>query len=340
MKLSGFQPEGRVFLLLPLAILLLTLSLGLLVAPRTTEAQQPVKVWRIGLFHVGLDHVPPALAGLREGLKALGYEEGKNIHLDWRNLLDEAAAQVTAREFVRDRVDLIVAFENQTIRAAKAATSEIPVVFIGASDPVADGFVHSVARPSGNLTGFSQGLWDFQDKKLELFKELIPHLRRVLVLIAPNDPVTPRLLAEVRRAAAALQLHLVEREAAQQVDVERVFDSVTPHEVDGVFVVSPSLGVNFSSHLVRLAAEKRLPLVSHRKEWVAQGALFSYAAASRPIGQQAAQYVDKILQGAKPADLPVQLSTKFELVINLKTAQALGLTIPPTLLFQADEVIR
>lgn len=320
--------------------LVATLILALLMTPCAANAQSPGKMYRIGVFHVGLDHVPPALDPLREGLRQLGYEEGKNLRLDWRNLPDEGAARETAQVFVRDRVDLIVAFENQTIRAAKAATSEVPTVFIGASDPVADGFVHSLARPGGNLTGFALGSWDFQDKKLELFKELIPHLRRVLVLSDLDEPVTPRLLAEVRRAGAALQLHLVEREATQQADVERVFDSVTPNEVDGIFVVSPNLGVKFSSHLVRLASEKRLPLLSHRKEWVTQGALFSYAPDIRPIGRQAAQYVDKILQGAKPADLPVQRPTTFELVINLKTAQALGLTIPPTLLFQADEVIR
>jgi putative ABC transport system substrate-binding protein len=317
-----------------------TLILAFLLTPCAANAESSGKVYRIGVFHVGLDHVPPALDTLREGLRQLGYEEGKNLRLDWRNLPDEGTARETAQAFVHDRVDLIVAFENQTIRAAQAATAEVPTVFIGASDPVADGFVHSLARPGGNLTGFALGLWDFQDKKLELFKELIPQLRRVLVLSDPDEPVTPRLLVEIRRAGAALQLHMVEREATQQADVERVFASVTTNEVDGVFVVSPSLGVKFSSHLVRLASEKHLPLMSHRKEWVAQGALFSYALDQRSIGRQAAQYVDKLLQGAKPADLPVQRPTTFELVINLRTAHALGLTIPPTLLLQADEVIR
>ncbi|MBI3990379.1 MAG: ABC transporter substrate-binding protein [candidate division NC10 bacterium] len=319
--------------------IMITLALGILAAPLSSEAQ-PAKAWRIGLFHVGLDHVPLSLDTLREGLKALGYEERKNIHLDWRNLADEEAARATAQEFVRERVDLIVAFEDQTIRAAKAATSEIPVVFLHASDPVADGYVKSLARPGGNMTGFG-GIWfELPDKQLELFKELIPRLRRLLILIDPEDPVTRRLLAKVQRAAEILKLKLVEREATNQADIERVFDSVTPGDVDGVFVVSQTLQLKFSSLLIRLASERRLPFPGYRKEWVEKGALFSYAPDIRVIGRAAAPYIDKILKGTKPGDLPVQLPTQLELVINLKTAKALGLTIPNEILFQADEIIR
>jgi len=320
--------------------LVVTLALGILFAPLAADAQQAGKVYRIGLFHVGLDHIPPSLDTLRDGLKALGYEAGKNIHLDWRNLPDEEAARETAKAFVRDGVDLIVAFENQTIRAAKAATAEIPVVFLHANDPVAEGLVKSLARPGGNMTGFAGLWWDLPDKKLELFRELVPQLRRVLVLIDPQDPATPRLVAEARRASKTLKLQLVEREATSQVDVERVFGSVQRADVDGVFVVSPSLNVKFTSVLIRLAAARRLPLPGYRKEWVEQGALFSYAPDIRAVGPAAAGYVDRILKGAKPADLPVQLPTQLELVINLKAANALGLTIPQSVLFRADHVIQ
>jgi putative tryptophan/tyrosine transport system substrate-binding protein len=196
--------------------LLVILALGLLLAPLDAVAQPVGKVYRLGLFHVGLDHLPPGLDTLRESLKALGYEEGKNLGLDWRNLPDEAAARETAQAFVRDGVDLIVAFENQTARAAQAATSEVPVLLFGVTDPVAEGFVTSLAHPGGNLTGFTMGLGDIPDKRLELFKALIPQLRRVLILIDPEDPITPRLLAEVRRAGAALTLPLVEREATRR----------------------------------------------------------------------------------------------------------------------------
>jgi putative tryptophan/tyrosine transport system substrate-binding protein len=319
--------------------LLVTLALGLLVAP-LIAATPPGKIWRIGLFHVGLDHVPPWLDVLREELHVLGYEEGENLHWDWRNLPDEAAARETAHAFVREHVDLIVAFENQTIRAAQAATAEIPIVFMGGSDPVAAGFVHSFIRPGGNLTGFEAFTLELPDKKLELFKALVPHLRRVLVLHDPADPLTLSLLAELRTAGAALKLQLVEQAVTAQADIECVFGALPPGDVDGVYVLSPNLLVKFSALVIRLATERGLPVPGHRKEWVQQGALFSYAPDSRADGREAAAYVDKILKGARPGDLPVQSAMRLELVVNLKTAQALGLTIPPPLLFQADEVIR
>ncbi len=334
-----------------IATLTTVLAVLLLAAPLAGEAQQAGKVYRIGLFHAGLDHVPPSLDALREGLKALGYDsgtvpvsmvssvmEGKNIRLDWRNLADEAAAQETAKEFVRQRVDVIVAFENQTVRAAKAATSEIPVVFLHVTDPVADGFVKSLADPGGNLTGMS-GYRDLTPKHLELFKELVPRLRRVLVLIDPDDPVVPRLMKEARPAAAALRLQLVERGARTQPDLEQVFGSLKRGEVEAVFPISQTLQTKLTSVLLRLAAEKRLPLWTHRKEWVEQGALFSYAPDYLAVGRDAAGYIDKILRGAKPGDLPVEQMSKLALVINLKTAKALGLTIPPVLLLRADQMI-
>ena len=312
--------------------------LGLLVFLPPALPAQP-KVWRIGLFHVGLDHVPPSLEPLREGLKALGYEQGKNLYFDWRNLPDEDAARETAKEFVRNRVDLIVAFESQTVRAAKAATAEIPIVFLHVTDPVAEGFVKSLARPGGNLTGFVT--WPISPAKwVELFREIIPGLRRLLVLVDPEDPLAPGELGEVRRAAALLKLQLVEREATSQADVERVFAAVGRGTVDGVFTAGQTLRAKFSALLVRLASEKRLPLASHRKEWVEQGALFSYGPDLAGIGREAAPYVDKILKGAKPGDLPVPQPTRFELVINLRTAKALGLTIPRPVVERADKVIQ
>jgi putative tryptophan/tyrosine transport system substrate-binding protein len=255
-----------------------------------------------------------------------------------REFLIRILAAVQA--FVREHVDLIVAFENQTVRAAQAATAEIPIVFMGASDPVAAGFVHSLAHPGGNLTGFEAFTLELPDKKLELFKALVPHLRRVLVLQDLADPLTLSLLAELRTAGAALQLQLVEQAVTTQADIERVFGALPRGDVDGVYVLSPNLLVKFSALVIQLATEHSLPVPGHRKEWVRQGALFSYAPDSRADGREAAVYIDKILHGTKPADLPVECPMAFELVINLKTAQAIGITIPPPLLFQADEVIR
>ena len=233
-----------------------------------------------------------------------------------------------------------MALENHCVRAAKAATSEIPIVFLHVDDPVANGFVKSLSHPGGNLTGlvtYSVSL----AKQVQLFKEVVPRLRRLLVLVDPHDPETERLLREVREASTALKLPLIARNVTDQVDIERVLASVNRRPVVGVFVVSPNLQVRFPSLILRLASERHLPLESNRKEWVQQGALFSYAADLVPIGRAAAvQYIDKILKGTKPADLPVEQPTKFELVINLKTAKALGLTIPPSLLSRADQVIQ
>ena len=319
--------------------IIVSLALGLLLAPLCADAQRPAKVWRVGLFHVGLDHVPASLYGLREGLTALGYEEGTNIHLDWRNLADERAAHETAQEFVRDRVDLIVAFEAQTVRAAKAATAHIPIVFLHVDDPVADGFVNSFSHSGGNLTGLA-GSPSIPDKRLEMFKELVPGLRRVLVLLDPNDRATARLLAVVQAAAAALKLQLLERTVTEPRDTEQVFGALKPGDVDGVFVVSPDLETRFPSLILRLASERGLPLPVPLKKWVAEGGLFYYGVNHRSAGLDAARYADKILKGAKPADLSVEYPMRFELVINLKTARALGLTIPPSLLIQATEVIQ
>jgi putative ABC transport system substrate-binding protein len=303
------------------------------------HSQQPGRVWHVGLIHVGLDHTPQSLEPLRAGLKALGYEQGKNIYLDWRNLPDEEAARESAMEFVRNRVDLIVAWENQTVRAAKAATAEIPVVFISVTDPVADGFVKSLARPGGNVTGFV-GRRELPDKQLELFKEIVPQLHHVLVLNDPQDPTTERFLAEVRKVGSALKLQLNEHKVTVQPDIERVFGSIKHGDMDGVFMVSIDLQQKFTGLILRLASERRLPLAVRAAGWVEKGGLFSYGHDVSPVGRDAAGYVDRILKGTKTADLPVQQPTKFEFIINLKTAKQIGLTIPPNVLARADRVIR
>ena len=311
-------------------------AFAVLAAPLSAGAQQPGKVWRVGLFHVGLDHDPPSLAPLRESLKRLGYEEGKNIHLDYRNQADEHAAHATARAFVRERVDLMIAFENQAVRAARAASSEIPVVFVHVSDPVAEGFVKSVARPGGNLTGVADR--ELHDKRLQILSEIV-RLQRLLILKDPTDPATPRLTAEITSAASHLKVKLVERSATTEADVKGIFASLKRNDADAVVVISPKLLTNFPELILRLSLERQIPLAYHRRALVERGALFSYGPNFIAIGQDVAGYVDRIIKGSKPADLPVQPAVRFELVINLKTARALGLTIPPSLLARADHVI-
>ena len=321
----------RVLAILATGIVLFSFDLAL--------GQQATKLWRVGIFHVGLDHVPPSLEPLRRELKALGYEEGRNLHIDWRNLPNEETARTTAREFIRDRVDLIVAYEDETVRAAQAATSEIPIVFLGVTDPVAQGFVKSLAHPGGNITGFaSHG--ELYSKEIELFQEIVPGLRRLLVLIDPHDPATDRALAQVHTTTAALKLKSLEQQASTQPDIERVFRKTKPGQADGVYVLSSNLRTKFSAVITKLALQNRLPLEMYRKEWVEQGALFSYSFTPLQDPWLAAGYIDKILKGTKAGDLPVQQPTKFQLVINLKTAKQIGLTIPPNMLARADRVIR
>ena len=318
--------------------LIITLGAGAL-APLASFAQQQGKVWRVGLFHVGLDHVPPALDGMREGLKALGYEEGKNIAFDFRNLADMDAARATVREFVRDKVDLIVAFENQPIQAAKDATREIPIIMLNLSDAVADGFIQSLAHPGGNITGFT-GSGEMPAKELELLKDFMPSLKRPLLLFADDDPASLRWLGHARQAARVLHLQPVERQAVRAADVERVFARLKPGEVDSVFICSPHLRLEFHALIQDQATKRRLPLVGYRAGWVERGALFSYSPDFRAVGKlDMARQAAKILKGVKPADLPVEQISQLELVVNKKTADVLGIKIPNSILVRATKII-
>ncbi|MEO6408148.1 MAG: ABC transporter substrate-binding protein [Burkholderiaceae bacterium] len=319
---------------------MLTLGAVALVRPFASFAEQSrAKVWRVGLFHVGLDHVPPALDGIREGLKALGYEEGRDITFDFRNLADMNAARTTAREFVREKVDLIVAFENQPIQAAKEATGKIPVVMLNLSDAVADGFVQSLAHPGGNITGFT-GTGEMPAKELELLKELVPRLERPLLLFSEDDPASLRWLGYARQAARTLNLQPIERQAMRASDVERVFAQLKPGEVDSVFICSPHLRLDFHALILDQATTRRLPMVGYRAGWVERGALFAYSPDFRAVGRlDMARQIAKILKGVKPADLPVEQISQFQLIVNLKTAKALGISIPQSILLRADRLI-
>jgi len=317
---------------------LIALALVLALASPAAEAQPAAKFPRIGLIHVGLDHDPPGLAPLRKSLRRLGYEEGRTIHLDYRNQVDEDAARATAQSFVRERVDLIVAFENQAVRAVQAATSQIPVVFAHVSDPVNAGFVKSVARPGGNLTGVADYLGELQDKRLEILGEMV-RLRRLLILTDPTDPATPRLTGDVQRVARQLKVELVERRATTEADLTKIFAALKKGAVDGMVIISPKLITNFPAQILRLSLEHKIPFGHHRDALVEQGALFSYGPDYMEVGQSIAGYIDRIVKGAKPADLPIQQAARLRLVINLKTAHAFGITVPQSVLLRADQVI-
>jgi putative ABC transport system substrate-binding protein len=318
---------------------LIALGAIALTAPLVSFAQQQGKVWRIGLLHVGLDHVPPALDGLKEGLKAVSYDEGRNIYFDFHNLADADAARATAQQFVREKVDMIVAFENLPIQAAKDATSEIPILMLNLSDAVADGFVQSLSHPGGNITGCT-GSGDMPAKELELLKEFIPSLERPLLLFSDDDPASLRWVGYARQAAHALHLQLVERQAKHATDIQSIFAPFKSGEADSVFVCSPHLRLEFGALIIDQASKLRLPLVGYRTGWVERGALFSYSPDFRAVGRlDMARQAAQILNGVKPVNLPVEQISRFELVINKKTAKALDVKIPHSILLRADKVI-
>jgi putative ABC transport system substrate-binding protein len=314
------------------------LALALVAGACGGPSKSASKVFHVGLFHVGIDHIPPSLPALEAALKAMGYVEGQNIQCDWRNVPDEAAANHTAQEFVREKVDLIVAFEGQTIRAAHAATDSVPIVFLHDLDPLKEGLVKTLSHPGGNMTGLI-GFRQLAGKQLERFKYIMPSLQRVLAITDPHDPTAVNLLDDIRNTAAILKLILIERQASTEADITSVFDGIKPGEVDGVVIASQDLQTKFSSLMIRLALEHRLPISVGFKERVEQGGLFSYGPDFPAVGEAAAAYVDKILKGANPADLPVEEMTQLELVINQRVADELGLKLSSESLDAADEVV-
>jgi putative tryptophan/tyrosine transport system substrate-binding protein len=310
----------------------------------SNAAKQPAQhMLRVGLMHVGLDHLPPSLKPLEARLRELGWVQGRNIDLIWRNLPNEDAAGAQAEAFVKDDVDLIVAFEDQSVRQAKAATSvsHTPVVFLHPVDPVQAGYVRSLGHPGGNLTGVF-GLRDLVAKQLELYKAVVPGLHRVLALVDPLDPSTAALWKQSRAAATRLNLQLVVRKAATPEELMQVFGSVRRADhLQAVFVVSPKLLFNYSQLLIGLAeGEAHLPLELNRKEWVQKGALFSYGPDFELIGREGARYVDSILRGAKPSDLPVEEEPRVQFTLNLTTARKFAIHVPESTTILADRVYR
>ena len=321
------------------------IAFAILIAPFAAKAQQAMKVYRIGRLVSGLPPTGPnpSLEAFRQGLRDLGYVEGQHLVIEYRyaegrpERLPDLAA-----ELVRLKVDMIMAGGIAAIRAAQYATRTIPIVMAATDDPVGEGFVASLARPGGNITGLSFLGEGLPGKRLELLKETVPQSTRIAVLANPAYPAHEPLMNNLTRAARALalQLHVVEVRRADALDT--AFVAMTQAGADALFVSPDSALLLWSlrGRIVELAAKHRLPAMYAFREWVDDGGLMSYAPSLPDTWRRAATYVDKILKGAKPADLPVEQPIKFELVINLKTAQALGLTMPPSLLLQADEVIK
>ncbi len=321
-----------------------TLGLGLLAAPFTAEAQQAAKVARIGYLAGNLATSPHLLEAFRQGLRDLGYVEGRNVVIEYRDAegkLERLPA--LAAELVALKVDVILAGGTPQALAAKQATRTLPIVFAAHADPVGSGLVTSLARPGGNVTGLSLLAPELVGKRLEQLKQAVPGVNRVAGLWEPGAYVelTERdILKETEVAARALGVRLQFVEARGPADFDRAFSDMTRARAGALTVWSTPMFTGERRRLVDLAAKNRLPAVYAQRDFVDAGGLMSYGPNGPDLFRRAATYVDKILKGAKPADLPVEQPTKFELVINLKTAKALGLTIPPSLLQRADEVIQ
>jgi putative tryptophan/tyrosine transport system substrate-binding protein len=316
---------------------------SLLAAPLAAGAQQTGKVARIGYLHPNLAASPHLAEAFRHGLRDLGYVEGRNVVIEYRDAAGKfERLAALAAELVALKVDVIVAPGTLAALAAKHATSGIPIVFPTLGDPVTDGLVTSLARPGGNLTGLSNLTPALTGKCLELLKRAIPAVSQVAILWQPGGFVERtkqdvRERAEVAGRALGMRLQFVEARGPE--DFDRAFLDMTRAHAGAVIVVTTAMFVQERRRLVGLAAQSRLPAVYGSRESVDVGGLISYGPNLADSFRRAATYVDRILKGAKPGDLPVEQPTKFELVINLKTAKALGLTIPPSLLARADQVI-
>jgi putative tryptophan/tyrosine transport system substrate-binding protein len=331
--------------------LMLTLALGFLVVPLCSHAQQPGKVYHIGYLSALFPPAEPdwqQRSPFLQGMRELGWIEGQNMVMERR----WAARQferlpALATELVQLKVDLIVAEASLEIAAAKKATTTIPVVMLTPFDAVETGLVASLAHPGANVTGMTSMTLDFDPKRLELLKETVPGSSRIAVLWCKAGPGSDFLVGAGRRTWEGLQVtartlgvQLQRLEAGEPDDYEGAFAAAISERAEAMVVEQGYTNVLNQQWIVDLAAKHRLPAIYSRRPWVQAGGLMSYGPRWRDVERRAATYVDKILKGAKPADLPVEQPTKFDLVLNLKTAQALGLTFPPTLLVLADEVIQ
>jgi putative tryptophan/tyrosine transport system substrate-binding protein len=316
----------------------LTSLAGVLAAP-PAQAQQSGKVYRIGVLSP--DSAPPGLFEVfQERLRELGYVEGKNISIESRHAggQNERLAAL-ANELIALMVDVIFTVNTSAAQAAKKATATIPIVMTRVADPVKSGLVVSISRPGGNITGLSFLPEVLSAKQLELLKEALPRASRVAALVYAGNPGSAITVKGMEVASAQLGLQLLRVSVQNPGDFLGAFETATRNRAEAVVVVDDAMITRYRGEILRLAGKHSLPVISLYKPFVEAGGLIAYGASTVDMYRHAADYVDKILKGAKPADLPIEQPTKFELVINLKTAKALGLTIPPSLLARADQVI-
>jgi len=322
---------------------LLTLSVAMVVlaAPLASDAQPPAKVVRIGVLTVGLARATPPVEVFLQGLRGHGYVEGQNMVLEFRfadGRIDRLPA--LASELVRLQVDVIVTAGNAAALAAKHATQTIPIVMAVAADPVKAGVVASLARPGGNVTGLTQMDPELSAKRLDLLKEAVPRIALVAVMWNPSNPASVDLLRETEAAARSLGVQVQAIEVRNPSELDGAFKTVANVRPSALVTIGDGMLWSVRTRIVDFAMKSRLPGIFPDREFAEVGGLMSYGPNPADSIRRAALLVDKILKGAKPADLPVEQPTKFDLVLNLKTAKALGLTIPQSVLIQATEVIQ
>jgi putative tryptophan/tyrosine transport system substrate-binding protein len=321
-----------------------SLAGGLLAPPRAASAQQAPKVWRIGFLGPPLSsewggHLVQAF---QQGLRERGYVEGQNITIEYRSTESASNEQIRvgAAELVRLRIEVLVVSVTLAALAAKEATRTIPIVMVNVTDPVASGLIASLARPGGNITGLTTIATEVVGKQMGLLKEAIPRASRVGILWNPLNPDGRTMLGEAEAAAKSIGLQGLVVEARGPDDFEGAFSAMVRGRVSAALVLADGMFYIYGARMAELTVRHRLPAMFGLVDQAKFGGLMAYGRNPRENYRRAAYYVDRILKGAKPANLPVEQPTKFELVINLKTAKALGLTIPPSLLARADEVIR
>jgi putative ABC transport system substrate-binding protein len=326
-------------ILLPL--IALGACLGSFGLASAAEAQQPASPWHVGVVYLGVSSEQKNAQAFRQGLRDAGYAEGRDVVIDWRYANGEyARVSDLAVDLVERKVDVIVVDTTLATRAVKRATSTIPIVMALVADPVGSGLVANLAHPGANVTGLSSMTTDLSAKRLQLLKEAMPRLTRLAVLWDPDTPFHPQAIEELKAAAPALSIALTFVSARTPDEFSAAFSAVSRSRAQALYLLESPVFFTRRTMLLKLASRARLPVIYGEANFAHAGGLMSYGASYEDLMRRSAGYVDKILQGARPGDLPIEQPTKFELVVNLRTAKALGITIPESILLRADEVIR
>jgi putative ABC transport system substrate-binding protein len=321
-----------------LAVLALVVLASLL--PVLAATAQTPRIYRIGAVLLGGPYAA-ALQGLREGLREQGFEEAKQYTLILRDTKgDTKVVETVARELERDNVDLLYTVATSVTLSAKRATTRVPIVFNAGSDPIALGLVESYRKPGGRLTGVHSQLADLTAKRLELLKEVVPGVRRVLVLSTPENPVSQQALKSAREAAHQLKIELVERPVRSTEELRAALTAVRPGEFGALFYIASALVTSQTDAIIEIARQKKLPTMFQEPDSINKGALAAYGSSYRAAGHLSAKHVRRVLQGTPPGEIPVEQVSKPYLALNLKTAKAIGLTVPHPVVMRADEIIQ